>query len=341
MFEKVKRIMPPEEIRRLTPLSRDLAAIKSRRDREAVDIITGKDKRKMVVIGPCSADNEDSVCDYVSRLAKLADEVRDKLFIVPRIYTNKPRTRGEGYKGMLHSPDPNKGTDMQEGILGLRRMHIRTIRESGLTSADEMLYPSNYAYVEDLLTYVAIGARSAENQEHRLVGSGMDIPLGVKNPMNGSLGVLLNSIYAAQIGNEFKYHDYQVKTGGNPYAHAVLRGSIDVHGNNIPNYHYEDVMKLLELYTKNKLKNPAILVDVNHSNSGKNADEQIRIVREIMSNMKYDAEFRKIIKGVMIESYIEDGSQPVDGKIYGKSITDPCIGWVKTEKIVRYMAEKV
>jgi len=341
MFAKIKKIMPPEEIKRLTPLNSDLAEYKRKRDKEAADIITGKDKRKMVVIGPCSADNEDAVCDYVARLAKLADEVRDKIFVIPRIYTNKPRTKGEGYKGMLHSPDPSKGTDIQEGILGLRRMHIRAMRESGLSPADEMLYPSNYAYVDDLLTYVAIGARSAENQEHRLVGSGMEIPLGVKNPMNGSLGVLINSIYASQINNEFKYNDYQVKTDGNPCAHAVLRGSVDIHGNNISNYHYEDVMRLLELYTKNKLKNPAVIIDVNHSNSGKNADEQIRIVREILSNVKYDTSFSGMLKGVMIESYIEDGSQPVYGKVYGKSITDPCIGWVKTENLIRYMAEKL
>ncbi|MCL2370925.1 MAG: 3-deoxy-7-phosphoheptulonate synthase, partial [Firmicutes bacterium] len=275
MFQKVKRIMSPEEIKRLTPLSADLVAIKQSRDKQAIDIITGKDKRKMVVIGPCSADNEDAVCDYVSRLAKLSEEVKDKLFVIPRIYTNKPRTKGEGYKGMLHSPDPNKGTDIQEGILQLRKMHIRTMRESGLSAADEMLYPNNYAYVDDLLTYVAIGARSTENQEHRLVGSGMNIPLGVKNPMNGSLGVLINSIYAAQLSNEFKFDDWQVKTDGNPYAHAVLRGSVDVHGNNIANYHYEDVMKLFELHSKNKLQNPAIIVDVKHSNSGKNSDEQI------------------------------------------------------------------
>jgi len=342
MFKQIKKIKSPQEIIALTPLSASLARVKKDRDSEAIDIITGKDsRRKIVIIGPCSADNEDAVCDYVARLARLQEEVRDKIFVVPRIYTNKPRTRGEGYKGMLHSPDPDKGTDIEGGILRLREMHIRAIRESGLSSADEMLYPDNYAFVSDLLTYVAIGARSSENQQHRLVGSGMDIPLGVKNPMNGSLGVLLNSIYAAQIPNEFMFYDHQVATTGNPYAHAVLRGSVDVHGNNIPNYHYEDVMIFYELYNKNKLLNPAIIIDTNHSNSGKCADEQIRIVREILGNMKYESTFRKAIKGFMIESYIEDGNQPSDGKVYGKSLTDPCIGWDKTEKLIRYMADRL
>ena len=333
--------MPPEEVKALTPMPLEFCRLKAARDKEARAVIDGTDKRTMVVIGPCSADNEDAVCDYVARLSKVAEEVKDKLFVIPRIYTNKPRTKGEGYKGMMHSPDPAKGTDIQEGILHLRRMHIRAIGESGLTAADEMLYPDNYAYVDDLLTYVAVGARSTENQQHRLVASGIDIPVGFKNPMNGSLGVLLNSVYAAQIPNEFMYYDHQVRTQGNAYAHAVLRGGVDVYGNNIPNYHYEDVMRFFELYVKAKLSNPAVIIDVNHSNSGKDAGQQVRIIREMLGNMKHDAGFAKAIKGFMIESYIEDGSQPAGGKAYGKSITDPCIGWAKTEKLLRYMAERV
>lgn len=261
--------------------------------------------------------------------------------LMPRIYTGKPRTKGEGYKGMMHSPDPHsKSTDIESGILHLRHMHIRAIRESGLTAADEMLYPDNLDYVLDILSYIAVGARSCENQQHRLVASGIDVPVGIKNPMNGSFGVTLNSIYAAQISNEFKYGGYQVKTSGNKYAHAVLRGSVNVHGNNMPNYHYEDVIRFREMYIQQRLANPAIIIDTNHSNSGKNPFEQIRIAKEIFGNMRY-GDFRSIVKGLLIESYIKDGNQGIDGCEYGKSVTDACLGWEKSEALIKDLAAMI
>lgn len=339
MFTKVKDIMSPEQLKSELPLTAAIIKLKAERDEAVKKIISGEDKRKLLVIGPCSADQEDSVCDYVSRLASLADKVKDVIFIVPRIYTNKPRTRGDGYKGMLHNPDPTKGTDIQLGIINLRHMHIRAVSESGLTSADEMLYPENHTYLDDLLSYVTIGARSCENQQHRLVASGVDVPVGFKNPMNGSFTVLLNSIYASQLSNEFKYQISQVKTGGNPYAHAVLRGSVDVYGNNIPNYHYEDVIKFGEMYAAEALANPAVIIDTNHSNSGKNYLRQMRIAEEIAENTKKDSVFGKFVKGLMIESYIEDGNQKEGGGIYGKSITDGCLGWEKTEQLIYNLAE--
>lgn len=342
MFERVKKILPAEEAVEIIKLSPEMKKLKAERDEVVKAIISGNDKRKLFIIGPCSADNEESVLDYVSRLAVLADKVKDKIFIVPRIYTNKPRTRGEGYKGMLHSPDPhNDKTDIQAGILALRHLHARAISESGLSAADEMLYPDNVDYIQDLLSYIAIGARSTENQQHRLVASGFDVAVGVKNPMNGSQSVLLNSIYAAQIKNEFKFGDYQVRTSGNPYAHAILRGAVDVYGNNIPNYHYEDVMRFYESYKKQGLKNPAVIIDTNHSNSGKQFIEQIRIVKEVMGNTRHCAIFNDLVKGFLIESYIEDGNQPSNGCVYGKSITDGCLGWEKTERLVLSVAEKL
>ncbi len=341
MFEIVKKVMAAEEAKTRIPMTEDLVKIKQDRDEELRKIIDGRDKRKVIIIGPCSADNEDAVVDYVTRLAKLAEEVKDKFMLVPRIYTEKPRTKGEGYKGMFHSPNPHsRSTDIQQGILNLRHMHIKAIRESGLTGADEMLYPDNLDYVSDILSYIAIGARSTENQQHRLVASGIDVPVGIKNPMNGSFSVTLNSIYAAQIPNEFKYGGYQVKTTGNNYAHAVLRGVVDVYGNNIPNYHYEDVIKFYELYLSQHLANPAVIIDTNHSNSGKNPYEQIRIAKEIFSNMRYD-NFNNIVKGLLIESYIVDGNQSVDGCEYGKSVTDACLGWEKSERLVRELAEMI
>lgn len=339
MFNKVNDIISAEELKKQMPLSPHLAALKAKRDQTVKDIISGKDLRKLLVIGPCSADHEDSVCDYVARLALLQEKVKEVLFIVPRIYTNKPRTRGTGYKGMLHNPDPTKGTNIQEGILHLRHMHIRAISESGLSSADEMLYPDNHTYLDDLLSYVTIGARSSENQQHRLVASGVDVPVGIKNPMNGSFGVLLNSIYAAQHSNEFKYQNAQVRTTGNEYSHAVLRGSVDVYENHIPNYHYEDVMRFNALYAAQSLSNPAVVIDTNHSNSGKKYIEQIRIAVEIAENIKRCDVFGKLVKGLMIESYIEDGNQPPDGCVYGKSITDGCLGWEKTERLVLRLAD--
>ncbi|MDE5548934.1 MAG: 3-deoxy-7-phosphoheptulonate synthase, partial [Clostridia bacterium] len=279
---------------------------------------------------------------YVSRLAKVAEEVKDKIFIIPRIYTNKPRTRGEGYKGILHNPDPHKDvTDILAGIIAIRDMHIRAISESGLSAADEMLYPDNYHYLDDLLTYVAVGARSSENQQHRLVASGVDVPVGIKNPMNGSMSVTLNSIYAAQIPNEFKYLDYQVKTKGNPYAHAILRGSVDVYGNNHQNYHYEDIVKFSKMYAEQGLHNQAIIIDTNHSNSGKNYIEQVRIAHEIVNNMQYSEDIRRIVKGMLIESYIEDGNQSISGCVYGKSVTDSCLGWEKTQKLIYDIADRL
>ncbi len=339
MFEKVNRIISADEAKAIVPMTAELTAVKAERDKQLRAIIDGRDKRKVIIIGPCSADNEDAVVDYVTRLAKLEEEVKDKLMLMPRIYTEKPRTKGEGYKGMFHSPNPQTGkTDIQNGICNLRHMHIRAIRESGLTAADEMLYPDNLDYVSDFLSYIAIGARSTENQQHRLVASGIDVPVGVKNPMNGSFSVTLNSIYAAQIPNEFKYGGWQVRTTGNKYAHAVLRGVVDVYGNNIPNYHYEDVIRFYEQYLKQHLANPAIIIDTNHSNSGKNAFEQIRIAKEIFNNMQYE-NFNTVVKGLLVESYIEDGNQCVDGGVYGKSVTDPCLGWAKSERLIRDLAE--
>ena len=339
MFEKVNKIISADEAKAIVPMTAELTTVKAERDKQLRAIIDGSDKRKVIIIGPCSADNEDAVVDYVTRLAKLEEEVKDKLMLMPRIYTEKPRTKGEGYKGMFHSPNPQTGkTDIQNGICNLRHMHIRAIRESGLTAADEMLYPDNLDYVSDFLSYIAIGARSTENQQHRLVASGIDVPVGVKNPMNGSFSVTLNSIYAAQIPNEFKYGGWQVRTTGNKYAHAVLRGVVDVYGNNIPNYHYEDVIRFYEQYLKQHLANPAIIIDTNHSNSGKNAFEQIRIAKEIFNNMQYE-NFNTVVKGLLVESYIEDGNQCVDGGVYGKSVTDPCLGWAKSERLIRDLAE--
>ena len=339
MFDKVCSIMTPEEVIARVPFDASLKKIKSERDTALKNIFSGKDNRFLLIIGPCSADNEDAVCDYALRLAALADKVKDKIFVVPRVYTNKPRSRGEGYKGMLHNPDPHKGTDIQAGILHLRNMHIRVVKESGLTSADEMLYPDNHAYLDDVLSYVAVGARSTENQQHRLVASGVDIPVGIKNPMNGSIPAMLNSIYAAQIKNEFQYRGTQVKTSGNEFAHAVLRGSMDIFGNNRPNYHYEDLMSLNYQYEKQQLKNPAVIIDTNHSNSDKKPIEQIRIAKETVTLRKDSAALKNLVKGLMIESYIEDGNQSPDDNIYGKSITDGRLGWNKTERLICEIAE--
>ena len=341
MFEKVRPIMSPEEAILKVPFGDGLKKLKKKRDDELRKIFAGGDERLVLIIGPCSADNEDAVCDYALRLAGLAEKVKDKIFVVPRVYTNKPRSRGEGYKGMLHNPDPQKGTDIQAGILRLRHMHIRVVEESGLTSADEMLYPDNYAYLDDVLSYVAVGARSTENQQHRLVAGGIEVPVGIKNPMNGSISALMNSIYAAQIEGEFQYNGNQVKTNGNPYAHAVLRGGVDVFGNNHPNYHYEDLMELQRGYDKQKLKNPAAIIDTNHSNSDKKPLEQIRIVKEIVAVRGGNDDLRRIVKVFLVESFIEDGNQSPDGNVYGKSITDACLGWKKTERLVLDIAEKL
>ncbi len=342
MFVEIKKIISPQEARQEVSLPENLLKEKLHRDAIIKDIIAGKDDRLLLIIGPCSADHEESVCDYCARLARVYEQVKDKIFIVPRVYTNKPRTKGEGYKGMLHSPDPHKAeTDIQAGILAIRRMHVRIMRETGLSAADEMLYPENTVYCDDLLSYTAVGARSSENQQHRLVASGSDTCVGIKNPMNGSLSVLTNSIYAAQIPNEFKYLNKQVRTFGNEYAHAILRGAVDANGNNVPNYHYEDVMKLFELCLAQQLKNPAVIIDTNHSNSGKRPLEQVRIAKEVISNRHANSDMKRFIKGFLIESYIEDGNQPPDGDVYGKSITDGCLGWEKTERLIFEMADKL
>ena len=305
------------------------------------DVITGKDSRVLVIIGPCSADNEDSVCDYVSRLTKIQEDVKDQVILVPRIYTNKPRTTGEGYKGIASQPDPEKAPDMIEGLIAMRKMHIRAIEESGLTCADEMLYPENYWYLADVLSYVAVGARSVEDQQHRLTVSGMDVPAGMKNPTSGDLSVMLNSVVAAQAKQTFIYRGWEVNTPGNELAHTILRGAVNKHGQCIPNYHYEDLMRLSNMYKTKDLKNPAVVVDANHSNSSKMYFEQIRIVKEVLHSCKHSADVKQLVKGVMIESYIEPGNQKVGEGVYGKSITDACLGWEESERLLYDIADLV
>ena len=341
MFEKQIEIPSAEEILAEVPLPASLAAIKEERDRLAKAVITGESDKLLVIVGPCSAHESKPVLEYVRRLGRLNERVKDRLVLIPRIYTNKPRTKGVGYKGMFSQPDPEKQENILKGIYAIRDLHIHAIEESGLSGADEMLYPENYAYVEDLLTYIAVGARSSENQMHRLVSSGIELPVGIKNPMGGSIPVALNSVFAAQSPQVFKYHNWQVATKGNPYAHAILRGSVDVYGNNIPNYHYEDLMRFIDMYEKQGLKNPAVIVDTNHSNSGKNYIEQIRIVKEVVDNIRHNDRIRRYVRGFLIESYIEDGAQPVTGCEYGKSVTDPCLGWEKTERLLLDVADKL
>lgn len=340
MFEKQIKIPPHAEIIEKTPLPASLKAIKAERDKLISDVITGKSDKLLVIVGPCSAHDCKPVLNYVEKLGKLNERVKDKLVIVPRLYTNKPRTRGVGYKGMFSQPDPTKSEDILKGIYAIRDLNIRAIECSGLTAADEMLYPENIHYVEDLLSYVAVGARSCENQMHRLVASGVDVPVGVKNPMSGSVLVLLNSVYAAQSGQVFKLNGWQVKTQGNPLAHCILRGAVDGYGNDIPNFHYETVMQVAEGYSRAGIKNPAVIVDANHSNSGKKFRQQIRICEEVMQNRLYDSCFKNIVKGFMIESFLEEGCQPED-KVFGKSITDPCLGWNDTERLILDIADKV
>lgn len=338
-FEFVKKLPTPEEIRNQFALPLELVKIKEERDAEIADVITGKSNKFLVIIGPCSADNEDSVCDYINRLAKINDRVKDKLILIPRIYTNKPRTTGEGYKGIVHQPDPEKKPDFLAGLIAMRKMHIRAIQESGLTAADEMLYPENWRYLSDILSYVAIGARSVEDQQHRLTVSGFDVPAGMKNPTSGDLSVMLNSVYAAQHAHSFIYRGWEVNTTGNELTHTVLRGATNKHGNSIPNYHYEDLNLLLEMYGNMDLKNPACVIDANHSNSGKQFEQQIRIVKEVMHSRKLNQEIHGLVKGVMIESYIVEGCQKVGGGVYGKSITDPCLGWEDSERLIYDIAE--
>ena len=335
-----KELPLPAFLKAEYPLPERLARIKEERDCEIRKIFTGESDKFIVLAGPCSADNEDAVCEYVSRLAKVNAEVSDRLMVIPRIYTNKPRTTGEGYKGMLHQPQPDKAPNLLAGIIAIRRMHIRAIAETGLTAADEMLYPENRSYLDDLLSYEAVGARSVENQQHRLTASGMDIPIGMKNPTSGDFSVMLNSVIAAQHSHNFIYRGNDVTTDGNDLAHVILRGGVNKYGRSIPNYHYEDLVRLLEMYQKLDLKNRAVIVDVNHSNSNKQFKEQIRIVSEVLHSRNYNPDLKKLVKGVMIESYLEEGSQPIgSNQVYGKSITDPCLGWEDTKRLLYKIAE--
>ena len=338
-FKFLHQLPTPEEIKNEYPLSKELTELKANRDKMINDIIASKDDRFLLIIGPCSADNEDSVCDYVSRLTKIQDDVRDNIVIVPRIYTNKPRTNGTGYKGIASQPNPEKAPDMIEGTIAVRKMHIRAIAESGLTCADEMLYPENWGYVEDLLSYVAIGARSVEDQQHRLTVSGFDVASGMKNPTSGDFGVMLNSVYAAQHSHHFVHRGYEVETSGNPYAHVILRGAVSKHGNTVANYHYEDLVRLHEMYEKMDVVNPAAIIDTNHSNSGKKYKEQIRIAKEVLHSRRHSSEIHNLVKGLMIESYIEEGAQCIGDGVYGKSITDPCLGWEDTRRLIYDIAE--
>lgn len=342
MSIKINHELPlPEILKNEYPLSNEQKATKQQRDEEIRRIFTGESDKFVVLVGPCSADNEDTVCEYVNRLKKVSDKVSDKLMIIPRVYTNKPRTTGDGYKGMLHQPDPDKAPDLLAGIIAIRKMHIRVLQETGLSSADEMLYPENRSYLDDVLSYEAIGARSVENQQHRLTASGMDIPVGMKNPTSGDLSVMLNSVIAAQHPHHFIYRGCDVETSGNPLAHTILRGGVDKYGQTIPNYHYEDLMRLYDLYSKKDLQNPAVIVDVNHSNSGKQYKEQIRIVSEVLHSRNYNPDVKKLVKGVMIESYLLEGRQDINEHMTpGCSITDPCLGWEDTERLLYDIAEK-
>lgn len=342
MGMKVNAELPlPADLKAEYPLPKELVELKAKRDKEIREIFEGKSDKFVVIVGPCSADNEDSVCEYVNRLAKVNEKVSDRLMIIPRIYTNKPRTTGEGYKGMLHQPEPDQAPNLLEGIIAIRRMHIRAIKETGLTAADEMLYPENRSYLDDILSYEAIGARSVENQQHRLTASGMNIPIGMKNPTSGDFLVMLNSVIAAQHSHSFIYRGMDVTTDGNDLAHVILRGGVDKYGTCNPNYHYEDLVRLLALYQKMELKNPAAIIDANHSNSNKKFKEQIRITSEVLHSRNYNPELKKLIKGVMIESYLEEGNQKIGpDMVYGKSITDPCLGWEDTEHLIYDIAEK-
>ena len=336
-----RRLPVPKDIKERYPLTPALAAVKTRRDRELAEIFTGRSGRMVLLIGPCSADREDAVLDYCTRLAALQEQVQEKLILVPRVYTNKPRTTGEGYKGLLHQPDPAGEYDLLEGVIAIRRLHTRVLAETGLSTADEMLYPADYRYLSDLLSYVAVGARSVENQEHRLTASGIDVPVGMKNPTSGDLSVMLNAIQAAQGQHTFLYRGWEVETAGNDLAHAILRGYVNRHGESLPNYHYEDLAYLYDAYRARGLKNMALIVDANHANSGKRHTEQRRICKEVLHSSRHSTDIRSLVKGFMVESYLKDGCQSIGGGVYGKSITDPCIGWPETERLVKEIAGMV
>lgn len=336
----LKRKLPaPQEVMSMYPLTEEMKQKKLENDTEIRKIFTGESKKFLLVIGPCSADREDAVLDYISRLRVVQDKVGDKIVIVPRIYTNKPRTTGVGYKGMLHQSDPHLSPDMLRGLMAIRRLHVKALAETGFSGADEMLYPENHRYLADILSYVAVGARSVENQQHRMTASGLDMPVGMKNPTSGDISVMINAIKAAHSGHVFSYGEWEVETKGNPLAHAVMRGLVNQQGQSFPNYHYEDLIQLCGTYAESGLSNPAVIVDTNHSNSGKKYLEQIRIAKEILHSMRHSADIAALVKGLMIESYIEDGAQKLEDGVYGRSITDPCLGWEKTERLILDIAE--
>lgn len=334
-----RKLPTPQTIKDMYPVSEALARQKEENDRQIRAVITGEDDRLMLLIGPCSADREDAVLEYAGRLRALQQRVQEKILIVPRIYSNKPRTTGDGYKGMLHQPDPNAQPDMLKGLIAIRRMHIRVLEQTGFSGADELLYPENYYYLSDILSYVAIGARSVEDQQHRLIASGLDVPVGMKNPTSGDLSVMMNSILAAQHAHTFLFSQWEVHSKGNPLAHAILRGSVNKYGRSLPNYHYEDLSQLCDPYGKSDLKNPAVIIDTNHSNSGKKWEQQARIAKEVLHSTRHSEDIRRMVKGLMIESYLLDGNQKPEGGVYGLSITDACIGWEKTEQLVLELAD--
>ena len=338
-LQLTRELPNPDAIKALLPTTPELQAIKARRDEELKAILSGRDRRFLLIIGPCSADRQDAVLDYISRLRTVQEKVADKIYIVPRIYTNKPRTTGDGYKGMLHQPDPQEHSDMLRGLMSIRELHLKTLAETGFTCADEMLYPENHAYLDDLLGYVAVGARSVEDQQHRLTASGLNVPVGMKNPTSGDYTVMLNAIMAAQHSHTFVYRGWEATSQGNPYAHAILRGYVNKHGQSQPNYHYEELIRLQQLYAQKELQNMAVIIDCNHNNSGKQYLEHIRITREVLHSRRNNAELETMVKGIMIESYLEDGCQKIGEGVYGKSITDPCLGWEKTEKLIYDMAD--
>ena len=342
MSMNVKGKLPiPKEVKERFPLTKEMTEQKARNDAEIKKIFSGESDKFLLVIGPCSADYKEAVLDYIHRLRKVQEKVQDKIFIVPRIYTNKPRTTGDGYKGMVHQPNPDKEPDMYEGIVAIRDIHMSALKETGFSCADEMLYPDNYRYLSDILSYVAIGARIVENQQHRLAASGLEVPVGMKNPTSGDLSIMMNAITAAQHSHTFIYRGWEVTSDGNPYAHAIMRGFVDRDGHSISNYHYEDLQKLSDLYAASGLTNPSAIIDVNHANSGKKYLEQIRISKDILYSINHNNDIKKLVKGLMIESYIEDGAQKIGENIYGKSITDPCLGWEKTERLIYDIAESL
>ena len=336
-----RKLPIPKDVKEEFPVTEAMAAVKAARDEEIKAVFDGRSDKFLLIIGPCSADHRDPVLEYIAHLARVQEQVNDKILLIPRIYTNKPRTTGEGYKGMLHQPDPENAPDMLKGILAIRELHMSALRDYGFTCADEMLYPENHRYLSDLLAYAAIGARSVENQQHRLTASGLDIPVGMKNPTGGDMAVMMNSIKAAQSSHMFIYRGWEVQSMGNPYAHAILRGYLDFAGKCVSNYHYEDLLKLNDMYGQSHLLNPSVIVDTNHANSGKKYGEQPRIAREIMQSRRQNGGIRRLVKGLMIESYLEDGAQSADGHVFGQSITDPCLGWDKTETLIYQLAEQV